>query len=194
MARRWFDHGFLDLQRRYPFFRDLHPNVYKYLAEIFSGIVSQGDRVNVLDWEVKITSKEMSRLARGKKTSYDAFSKPTTQTDSDDIVKLRVVLADLGIMDVVLPRRIQDLTGNTSVITSTSMSRLEVSRCAKVAVYLESICPVCRVQTKLSKCAQCCGIAYCSKKCQRMDWNDHKSECTVVVTSKVVLGLLILRP
>ncbi len=143
MVRRWFDHGFLDLQQRYPFFRDLQPNVYKCLAEIFSGIVSQRDRANVLDWELKVTSKDMSRLARDKKISYDAFSKPTTQTDSDDIVKLRVVLADLGIMDVVLPRRIQDLTGNTSVITTTS-SRSEVSRAAKVAVYLESICPVCR--------------------------------------------------
>ena len=29
------------------------------------------------------------------------------------------------------------------------------------------------------KCAQCFGIAYCSRKCQKLDWKHHKPTCAV---------------
>jgi len=41
-----------------------------------------------------------------------------------------------------------------------------------------SSCGNCKgADDKLSKCAGCAGVAYCSKECQKADWKRHKAEC-----------------
>ncbi|KAJ7584145.1 hypothetical protein C8J56DRAFT_1054679 [Mycena floridula] len=37
---------------------------------------------------------------------------------------------------------------------------------------------------KLSQCAACKGVRYCSKECQKADWSKHKSYCTARVAER----------
>lgn len=39
-------------------------------------------------------------------------------------------------------------------------------------------CKVTRSEKKLSKCSRCGKVYYCSKKCQKDDWDEHKGKCT----------------
>ncbi|RPA80717.1 hypothetical protein BJ508DRAFT_307159 [Ascobolus immersus RN42] len=38
-------------------------------------------------------------------------------------------------------------------------------------------CNVCEREGKLSQCARCKTVSYCSKECQKYDWKAHKSVC-----------------
>ena len=38
-------------------------------------------------------------------------------------------------------------------------------------------CNVTRSEKKLSKCSRCGKVFYCSKNCQKEDWNEHKKNC-----------------
>ena len=48
-----------------------------------------------------------------------------------------------------------------------------------VAVVLgdKSRCHVC-LKKPVQKCARCRNVSYCSKECQKLDWNDHKRHCS----------------
>ena len=37
---------------------------------------------------------------------------------------------------------------------------------------------------KLSKCSSCHAIAYCGRKCQKVDWPRHKSNCIPVMVTE----------
>ncbi len=39
-------------------------------------------------------------------------------------------------------------------------------------------CNATRSEKKLSKCSRCGKVYYCSKKCQKDDWDEHKKKCT----------------
>ena len=42
-----------------------------------------------------------------------------------------------------------------------------------------SVCNACgaRFERRLQRCARCGLVYYCSRECQRADWNDHKANC-----------------
>ena len=40
----------------------------------------------------------------------------------------------------------------------------------------KSRCNVC-LKKHVQKCARCKDVSYCSKECQKLDWNDHKKHC-----------------
>lgn len=45
-------------------------------------------------------------------------------------------------------------------------------------------CAVCGTKDCILTCARCKLIIYCGKHCQRLDWSQHKSECTAAYNSK----------
>lgn len=50
------------------------------------------------------------------------------------------------------------------------------------------------VAAKLSKCARCELVAYCSKECQKMHWPEHKGDCKRVLRDHklcVIVGLKV---
>lgn len=42
---------------------------------------------------------------------------------------------------------------------------------------LKRECQICKKRVKLSSCAACRCVYYCSVKCQKTDWKKHKKEC-----------------
>ena len=67
-------------------------------------------------------------------------------------------------------------------------------------------CEVCGARTKLSQCAGCCQVSYCSQSCQKTHWKSHKNVCKpykvgplpgkglgLLATRTIQLGELIMR-
>ncbi|KAJ3256430.1 hypothetical protein HDU77_003150 [Chytriomyces hyalinus] len=44
----------------------------------------------------------------------------------------------------------------------------------------ETRCARCLAHSKASRCSRCKHVFYCSQKCQKNDWNDHKLECALI--------------
>lgn len=59
-------------------------------------------------------------------------------------------------------------------LINSSMSRIDAL--AIVVKYKNSICAICPKRTN-NRCA-CKSIRYCSKACQKSDWENHKKVCT----------------
>jgi hypothetical protein len=54
-----------------------------------------------------------------------------------------------------------------------------------------SVCSKCgSAPEKIKSCGNCNAITYCSIKCQREDWIDHKSKCSSMSTNKSVRKLV----
>ena len=52
-----------------------------------------------------------------------------------------------------------------------------MSEFANENIYKCNNCKVTRSEKKLSKCSRCGKVFYCSKNCQKEDWNEHKKNC-----------------
>ena len=59
------------------------------------------------------------------------------------------------------------------------------------ATSLVRSCCVCKkietIEKRMQSCGQCKSIVYCSKDCQKMDWEDHKGECNSGKSKKTEL-------
>lgn len=54
------------------------------------------------------------------------------------------------------------------------------STCCEIELF-KGICPVCEDIDKSVKKCQCGKISYCSKKCQKIDWKNHRQICDIIV-------------
>ena len=64
--------------------------------------------------------------------------------------------------------------------TSVSKSPTTIGSASPVKVAADS-CAACGMKSMaLKKCGSCMKVAYCSKSCQKKDWNKHKRDCTFV--------------
>ena len=56
----------------------------------------------------------------------------------------------------------------------------------KDAIYIieqnKKQCIFCGIEGKMLKCANCIGAYYCSKKCQKLHYKDHKNNCNKDIT------------
>ncbi|PRP82118.1 hypothetical protein PROFUN_10326 [Planoprotostelium fungivorum] len=64
-------------------------------------------------------------------------------------------------------------TVTTPTPSSTAIKEDEPKESKNISVYH---CHICR-QLTVKRCSLCRSIAYCGEKCQREDWNRHKTEC-----------------
>ena len=84
-------------------------------------------------------------------------------------------------------------SSNTEARATDSVIRQEIARQAKRAAKStddapeERACAACgERKKKISPCAQCRGVSYCNRSCQKLHWNDHKTEC--MKSKAVALG------
>ena len=49
-----------------------------------------------------------------------------------------------------------------------------------MAVVSQTHCTSCFSNGALRKCGACKTIGYCSRKCQQLDWSDHRNECKAI--------------
>ena len=48
-------------------------------------------------------------------------------------------------------------------------------------------CFTCSERGKLSKCSRCGVARYCSSKCQKENWSEHKSQCKELMNADAVI-------
>lgn len=44
-------------------------------------------------------------------------------------------------------------------------------------IEIVKICPVCKTENCILQCSKCKSVYYCSDKCQKADWKNHKTKC-----------------
>ena len=44
-------------------------------------------------------------------------------------------------------------------------------------------CLTCGKEGKMMRCNRCCSAHYCSKECQKEDYNEHKNKCHIIAES-----------
>lgn len=52
---------------------------------------------------------------------------------------------------------------------------------------LQLVCFLCEEAKKLKKCGNCEATYYCSEKCQKVDWPEHKKYCSIVAGANKVV-------
>lgn len=55
--------------------------------------------------------------------------------------------------------------------------------------YYNKICNVCKIDCKIMRCSSCNIVGYCSKKCQKQDWKQHKISCEFFANLRIPEGL-----
>ena len=175
------------MQRRYPFFTNQTPSAYDMLTKIFLDVIRLAAQSNKCEWEVRLSRKDLERSCR-RKALVDVLATHRLFREDEDKISLKLVIADMGQMNLTLPRREQDLIDIDRFTASPSNIKMSCTseRLTETLLFRDGICPVCKVKRKLMKCGRCTAIAYCSSECQIADWSAHKIECKPFSLSSLV--------
>ena len=117
----------------------------------------------------------------------------TTSSDSDDRTRTSVVLPQVTCepqQDVTQqllqkPPHVQPISSSESPVTSPD-SELD-SDCDCMDANDQEFCANCFRQPPdctLKRCTRCLLSYYCSVRCQREDWQDHKLACPVISSQR----------